>query len=106
MSYLAQSRLTEDHYLIGRIAACAAAHGIADPHMWAVNNIWALSAQPGWASAYADATADDPDVEAAAWSPHAGSDPTVITDQMIDGGVTAVLAAEEAANTTTVSEES
>lgn len=93
MSYLAQSQMVDDHHLIGRIAACAATQGIIDARIWTVQHMWALSAQPGWGSTYAAATADDPVVEAAAWHPRAGINPDVITDEMILAGVTAMLQA-------------
>ncbi len=92
MSYLAQSKLTEDHHLVSRVAACAATRGIRDARPWAAQHMWLLSAQPGWAAAYADATAADPPVDPADWVPHAGADPNVITDGMILTGVEAVIA--------------
>lgn len=96
MSYLSQAMLTKDHGLIDRVAACAATLGVRDASPWAVRHMWLLSAQPGWATAYAEATADDPPVDPAEWAGRAGADPDVITDQMILDGVTAIHTAESA----------
>lgn len=94
MSYIAQARLTEDNFLLDRVAGCVAGHGIRDAKLWAVQNAWLLSAQPGWAAAYDTAMRSEEPVELAAWSGTAGADPDVITDEMIQAGVEAVLAAE------------
>lgn len=94
MTLLAQSKMTKDQHLIDRIAACAARSGVRDARPWAARNIWLMSAQPGWAEAYAAATKDDDPVDPAAWFGRAGADPTVITDEQIAVGVAAVREAE------------
>lgn len=72
MSYLMQSRLVEDEVLIQRLAACAAAEGVANPMGFITERMWALSTQPGWAAAYASSSEQVP-----------GADETAITDEMI-----------------------
>lgn len=94
MSYLAQARLTEDSYLIDRVGACAASQGVRDARLWAVNHMWALSAQPGWREAYGKVLDGETITDPAAWAGSAGADPKVITDEMILDGVTVVLAAD------------
>lgn len=83
MNYLAQSQITQDHFIITRATACAATLGVPNPPQWTMSNIWELSAQPGWAAAYAEAAPVDLTEDPAAWVPSAGRDPSVITDQMI-----------------------
>ena len=97
MSLTAQAQMTEDNGLIVRIAAAAALCGVSEARIWAVNNIWSLSASPGWAEAYAEASEDDPEVEPAAWYGIHGSDPTVITDSMIVDAVTALIDSQKEA---------
>lgn len=104
MSLLAQATMVDDNGLIGRVAACAASHGVAEPRTWAVQNRWALGAQPGWGVAYAQALAKETPGDPAAYVATAGSDPTVITDQMIMDGVAAVLDGSQAVTLTGVAE--
>lgn len=56
-----------------------------------MSNIWELSAQPGWSAAYAEAAPVELTDDPAAWTPTAGRDPSVITDQMIFEGVQSIL---------------
>ena len=93
MSLLAQAKLTEDNYIIIRVAAEAATHGVEDPHIWTMQNIWALSATPGWKEAYASVLDGEVITEPANWGGTAGADPNVITDQMIEEAVAARVAA-------------
>lgn len=94
MNYLKQAEMVDDYYLAGRIAACAATLGITEGRPWAVRNMWFFSAQPGWADAYADATGDEAVTDPANWSPYAGADPSVITDQMIQTAVQQFIASQ------------
>lgn len=100
MSFLAQSKLVEDPNLIARVAACVSTFGEVEARLWAARHMWVLSASPGWAVAYEEATINDVVADPAGFVPHAGADPDVITDTMI---LTAVqkLRAEE---TTALSE--
>lgn len=84
MSLLTVTRVAANHFLILRIAACAAREGIPDPQFWAQQRMWRLAAQDGWADAYANSTADDP-----------GEDETAITDTMITDAVRAIWASEQ-----------
>lgn len=84
MSLLTVTRVAANHFLILRIAACAAREGITDPQFWAQQRMWTFAVQEGWADAYADSTADDP-----------GEDESAITDAMIIGVVRAIWAAEQ-----------
>lgn len=90
MSYLAQASMTKDNYLTERIAACAATLGITDARLWATNNLWSLSAHPGWKAAYAYALGDV-DVTDPGFASSVGADPNVISDQMILEGVNAII---------------
>lgn len=94
MSYLAQASMTKDNYLIERVAACAATLGITDARLWATNNLWALSAQPGWNTAYA-AALGDVDVTDPGYAAAVGADPNVISDQMILEAVQGILSPQE-----------
>lgn len=92
MSYLAQSKLTEDSFLVARVAACAARAGVpGDARVWAASHIWQLSAVPGWAAAYAEALDEDPPTDPAAWAGVPGARGEVITDEMILEAVSALL---------------
>lgn len=82
MSYLTQTYMANDHHLISRSAACAATLGVRAPLQWAARHSWELAATPGWADAYS-AAGGDPEGDPAAHVPRLGSDPTVITDEMI-----------------------
>ena len=94
MSLLAQAKLTEDNYIILRVKAYAALCGEADPHVWTMQNIWALSASPGWGEAYAKSLSGEDITDPAAWGGSAGADPNIITDEMIKAAVDAVRAKE------------
>lgn len=96
MSYLAQAKAIEDYYLISRIKACAASQGVTNAHVWTMNHIWQLAAQPGWGDAYARVLDGEDTTDPAAWAGSAGADPDVITDAMILAGVQAILANETA----------
>ena len=77
MSYRTLACLATDPDLHARLAACAAAEGMTDPHplAWASNHQWQLAASPGWDAAYSYALATG--------VPHPGADEGVITDGMI-----------------------
>lgn len=92
MSFLAQVKLTEDSFLIDRIAACAATHGVTgNARVWAATRIWELSTSPGWAESYHEALQKEPPVDPAAWSGIAGADPNVISDEMINEAVSGII---------------
>lgn len=86
MSYLAQARLASDSDLLARVTACAATENIPAPDEWAYRHRWVLSAQPGWAAAYASA------LESAVESP--GAEASVISDGMILAAVQSITAAQ------------
>ncbi|MBC9953228.1 hypothetical protein ICM05_01015 [Leucobacter sp. cx-42] len=90
MSYLAQAKLNEDSYIIDRLKACAAQERIPSVHEWVMANLWELTAQPGWAEAYAQALAGEKITDPAAWAGAIGADPDIITDAMILAAVKAV----------------
>lgn len=87
-SYKAQAILANNDQLLMRVAACAANHAVAGPVNWAYEHQWKLSAQSGWAEAYAAAIA--------ASVPQPGNSETVITDSMILSAVESILAEEAA----------
>lgn len=87
MSYLTQTRIAADPVMILRAAACAAGEGIPDPRFWAQEAMIHLATTPGWDTAYADSTSEDP-----------GADETAITDDMITGAVQARRAAGAASD--------
>lgn len=95
MSLQAQSELTEDRYLIGRVAAAAAVLGEYGGRDWAARQMWQLSARPEWATRYGAALEAEQAAalgDPAGWASSAvGRDPSVITDQMILVGVCRVL---------------
>lgn len=81
MSYLTQSRLAADPAILQRVTACAANEQLESPQSWAFEHAWQLSAQPGWAAAYASAVlahGADPDTV-----PPPGENEAAITDGMI-----------------------
>lgn len=94
MSLLAQAKLTEDHYIVLRVKAYAAQVIEGDPHVWTMQNIWTISAQPGWADAYDKSLSSEVVTDPAAWGGTAGADPSIITDEMIKAAVDAVRAKE------------
>lgn len=85
MSYYDVAAMARDEHLRDRIAACVALEGPAGEHpvQWATQHQWALSASPGWGTAYAYA--------AGAGVQNPGKDEGVITDQMILSAVQALL---------------
>lgn len=93
MSYLTQSQLAEDHFILRRITACAASEGIAEPDMLVNQHRWELSAQPGWVGAYASAQVAheaDPDTV-----PPPGANEAAITDGMILAAVQLLMSEDE-----------
>lgn len=86
MSYKAQAILANNDQLLMRIAACASTQDIAGPYAWANDRQWKLSAQPGWAQAYATAVANNVQ--------NPGNSEAVITDSMILSAVQAIIAEE------------
>jgi hypothetical protein len=78
--------------LIDRSAAAAAQEGAVDPVQWAHAHIWLLAAAPGWADAWASATA----ACSVNVNPDTGQRDDVITDGMILAEVQAVMAEEAA----------
>jgi len=89
MTYAAQAVLAQNPDFLVRVAACAATEGIPNPYGWAYENAWTLSAQPGWAAAWASAI-DNPAIPTATIP----TSPAVISDGMILGGVQAVRSAQ------------
>jgi hypothetical protein len=86
MSYNAQAQLSVDPDFLNRVAACAAVEVDTDmqPTAWAYENVWRISAAPGFADKYASALAGE--VE------HPGADESVISDGEILSAVQAVAA--------------
>lgn len=82
MSYLAVYEMAHDDDLQGRITAAVAMEGIAWPDGWVARRRWELVARTDWAGAWAWATATE--------RTDLGSDPGVITDQMILSSVQAI----------------
>lgn len=93
MSYKAQAILSQNDHLMMRVAACASTQGIEAPVSWAYDRQWKLSAQPGWAQAYASAVASNVQ--------QPGNSETVITDSMILSAVQAIMAQEAEESTST-----
>ena len=88
MSYSSQAELSRDPDFLSRVAACAAVE-VPKPNSptdWANQNIWWISAAPGFADAYEFALNSDPPVE------RPGNDPAVITDGQILAAVQGLLA--------------
>lgn len=86
MSYLSQAKLAADQSIILRATACAVSEGVAGPDFWAQTHAWQLSAQAGWAAAYASA------LESGIEDP--GGVEAVISDAQILSAVQAIIAAE------------
>ena len=93
MSYSSQAALSVDPHFYNRVSACAAvevpASGLSvTPPVptgpeWAMRNVWAVAAAPGFADAYEYAlntSVEDP-----------GNDPAVITDAQILAAVQGLL---------------
>jgi len=76
MGYWEQSMLSRDPDFRDRVAASAAVETSEyDPPTWAMENVWAIAAAPGFADAYSSALAAD--------VPNPGRDPAVISDAQI-----------------------
>jgi hypothetical protein len=77
MSYTSQAQLSVDSFFLERIAACAAVEvpHSHQPQRWANDNIWWISASPGFADAYEYALLNG--------NSEPGKDPAVITDAQI-----------------------
>ena len=77
MSYLNQARCAKDHYILDRVAACAASAGIKNAPQWAAENIWLVSNQFVAAYEYAvDSGVENP-----------GASPAAVTDEAIRAAV-------------------
>lgn len=74
MSYWDIAEMSQDNYLQQRIVACAVQEGKSQD--WARENFMLICGSPGWAEAWASASAN-PDIE------NPGKDPGVITDGQI-----------------------
>ena len=85
MSYATIDRCAHDQAFQGRVTACAAQEGAADPNSATYQLIWPISAAADIEAAYASALA--------AGNPNPGGDETVITDGMILSAVQANLPA-------------
>jgi hypothetical protein len=92
MSYQAIIEMSQSGTLMGRIAAAAAAEGLAErngehPVQWAQQNIWRIASTDGWAEAWNTAeenkTIND--------NPDTGARNNVITDDMIREAVVDAL---------------
>ena len=88
MAYSDQALLARDVDFIERVSASAAVETDPDtflpPDQWARNNIWWISAAPGFGDAYASAIAGG--------VPRPGNDPAVISDAQILSAVQALIA--------------
>lgn len=83
MSYNTQARMAQDEDLKLRVTACVATQNVGKPVEWAENNMWNLSATPGWDEKYnyaVDSGVDRP-----------GYDMGVLSDNDILSGVQARL---------------
>ena len=84
MSYWDIAQMSTDTDLNSRITASASQEGRPDPQQWAWDNMWTLTASPGWGEAWASAVAGG--------NEHPGRDAAVITDGMILSAVQAAPA--------------
>ena len=92
MSYQAIIEMSQSGTLLGRVAAAAAAEGLAQrtgehPLQWAQQNIWRVAAAEGWAEAWGTAEAS----KTINQNPDTGARTDVITDDMIREAVIASL---------------
>lgn len=87
MSYWDIAQISHSGDLQERVQACAAQEVDDDPYEWTAVNMLNLAAEPGWAEAWASATA--------AGNPAPGKDPAVITDGMILSAVQALTPAAD-----------
>ena len=83
--YLTIARIADDAAFRARAAACAATQTVPDPQQFVNAHALTLAASPGFGAAW------DSAVEGGIANP--GSDPAVISDQMILAAVQALLAA-------------
>jgi hypothetical protein len=83
LSYTTIHACYNDPALRGRVTACCATQGVADPDGTAFNMMWDIATASDVEAAYASALAAD--------NPNPGGDDTVITDQMILSSVQAHL---------------
>ncbi len=91
MTYSSLAALAQDSDFHNRVAACAAEQetqaaadlGGKHPTLWADQNIWQVSASPGFSAAYQYA------LDVGVVRP--GADPSVITDAQILSAVQALL---------------
>lgn len=81
MSYATIQKCANDSAFSGRVMACAAQEGAADPNSAVWKLIWPVSARSDIEAAYASALA--------AGNPNPGGDEAVISDQMILSAVQA-----------------
>jgi hypothetical protein len=94
MSFLNQSEIADNQFMLVRVAQCAAGQGEADPDAWANINRRTWAAAPGWDSAWASAQAaheNDPAPEPGEQGYDPGADEAVITDPMILSQVQSML---------------
>jgi hypothetical protein len=89
MSYLTQSVIAANPYMVTRVAQCATKEGAEEPDTWANQNARKWAASPGWDEAWEYALNTHP--EAADYDP--GRDETVITDAMILSSVQPMITA-------------
>ena len=83
-SYLSISAIANDPNMAERVRACYAQQtDDTDPVKWAWDNRYDWASAPGWGAAWDSALASD--------NPSPGSDPAVITDEMILAQVQAML---------------
>lgn len=99
MSYLAQASLAGDELISQRVIACAATQEIENPVDWVADRIWQLSAQPGWAEAFASATLlheswSPSDTDPSPRPPSPGANEAAVTDGMILAAVQSLHQAE------------
>ena len=81
MSYLTQSAIAGNMYMIQRVAQCAAEQHITDPDTWAGQHSREWAAAPDWDLAWESAVASHPTDDFPGYDP--GQDEAVITDGMI-----------------------
>lgn len=90
MSYKSIANMASSQSLAGRIAACAAGCGKADPQTWAMQNMWRIVAAPDWDTTW-DYAEDTASINV---NPDTGIRTDVISDAMILASVQAVISAE------------
>lgn len=78
MSYLTQSAIAGDSYMLARVAQCAASEGQTTPDDWSYQNRREWAAAPGWDAAWESALVAHPEED---YEP--GTDEAVVTDSAI-----------------------